>query len=88
MTDEAVLHRSTVSDDIELSTGILMALDSVSGYDIENSDSVVFDYVDLDALDELFTAADDDSPQGRVTFPVDQYQVTATAGGEITIRAR
>lgn len=65
-----------------------MALDSVSGYDVENSDTVVFDHVDLDALDELFNTPDDEVPRGRVTFPVEQYEVTVTATGEITIRTR
>ena len=69
-----------------LSTSILDALDSVPDYNVENSETVVFDHVDLDALDELFTRVDKTSRQGTVTFPVAEYQVTATAAGEITVR--
>lgn len=87
VTDGTIVYRTTVDleNGMELSTGILMALDSVPGYDIENSDTVVFDHVDLDALDELFTAVDGTQRQGQVTFPVDRYQVTVTAAGEITV---
>lgn len=74
------------TDEEELSTRILMALDSVPGYDIENSDTVVFDHIDLDALDNLFPATDGVDPAGQVTFDVDQYQVTVTADDRITIR--
>lgn len=83
----AVVYRSTGNDhdDTELSTSVLMALDSVPGYDMENSETVVFDHIDLDALDELFSQAQRTSHQQQVTFPVADYKVTATATGEITI---
>lgn len=86
-SDGTIVNRTTVDPEngTELSTGVLMALDSVPGYDIENSDIVIFDHVDLDALDELFTAVDGTPQQGQVTFPVDRYQITVTAAGEITI---
>lgn len=81
----AVVYRSTGNDHTELSTSVLMALDSVPGYDMENSETVVFDHIDLDALDELFSQAERTSRQQKVTFPVADYKVTATATGEITI---
>lgn len=85
--ETTVYHLSSdENDEAELSTTILMALDSVPGYDAENSETVVFDHIDLDALDELFSQADGTSSRGKVTFPVANYQVTATAAGEITIR--
>lgn len=85
--DGTVVYQTTANlDETELSTAILMALDSVPGFDIENSEAVIFDSVDLDALDELFTASD--SHRGQVTFPAGEYQVTATAGGEITVCLR
>jgi hypothetical protein len=88
-SDGPVVYRSTVDPDEEtpFSTGVLMALDSVPGFDVEDSDTVVFDHVDLGALDELFRPVDGES-QARVTFPVDGYEVTVTAAGEITIRTR
>lgn len=89
-TEGRVVHGSNVNphDGVDLSTGILTALDSVPGYDVENSDAVVFDHVDLDALDELFTDESAEGTDSYVTFPIDGYQVTVTAGGEITIAAR
>ncbi|MEF8914558.1 HalOD1 output domain-containing protein [Natronomonas sp.] len=82
----AVVYRSNSQEDQKLSTSVLEALDSVPGYDVESSDTVVFDHVDLDALDELFTATNGTSPQGEVTFAVGEYHVTATAAGEVVVR--
>lgn len=72
-------------DGSELSTSVLMALDEVPGYDIEEADSVVFEQIDLGALDDLFRPIDGTEREGRVTFPIDEYEVTVTAAGEITI---
>lgn len=89
-TDKTVVYQSCPDTHgaAKLSTSILEALDSIPGYDIENSDTVVFDHVDLDALDELFTQSGGTSRQGTVTFPVSGYQVTVTAAGEVTIRTQ
>lgn len=73
-------------DETELSTRVLMALDSVPDYDVENNESVVFDHIDLDALDDLFGHVAEKQPRGRVTFPVARHEVTVTAAGDITIR--
>lgn len=88
--DGTIVHRTTVDthDGTDLSTGVLMALDAVPGYDIENSETVVFEHIDLDALDELFTSVNGAQRQGKVTFPVDRYQITVTAAGEITVQDR
>jgi hypothetical protein len=85
---EAVVYHSRPEndEDANLSTRVLAALDSVPGYDIENSETVLFDHIDLDALDELFKPVAGQPRHGEVTFPVDQYEVTVTADGEITIR--
>jgi hypothetical protein len=81
-----VIHRSEhdVHGDAELSTGVLMALDSLPGYDAE-SGGVVFDHVDLDALDNIFSPVNGEARSGHVTFVIEEYEVTATANGEITI---
>lgn len=87
-TGGTVVYRSTEDlERTELSTAVLTALGSVPGYDLEDGDTVVFDHIDLDALDELFGHASTGDSRGRVTFPIDGYRVTATAGGEITVRA-
>ena len=84
--DAVVYHSGPDPDDrTELSTQILMALDSIPGYDIENSDTVVFEQIDLDALDELFAPVSGTERNGRVVFSVDRFEITVTAAGEITI---
>lgn len=86
-TDDVIVFQSQsdVGDDAELSTRILLALDAVPGYDVENSETVLFDHVDLDALDELFGRVDKAGPESMVRFPVDEYRVTVTANGAVTI---
>lgn len=87
--DRIVYHKDADSqEEAELSTAILMALDSLSGFDIESSDTVVFDHIDLDALDELFGPVGEAPRHGQITFAIDQYEVTVTAAGAVTIRAR
>ncbi len=81
-----VYHSTEDLDKTELSTAVLAGLDSVPGYDVENGDTVVFDHIDLDALDELFSHAKIGDPRGQVTFSIGGYQVTVTADGEIIIR--
>ena len=87
-TDGSIVHRSShdPSSDGSLSTSILLALDEVPGFDTEDGETVVFDYIDLDALDDLFSPIDGSRRTGQVTFVVDGYEVTATDDGEITIR--
>jgi hypothetical protein len=86
--DSTVLYRTHYDprDDTELGTSILLALDAGTEYDVEQSNSAVFEYIDLEALDALFSPEPGTQRRGRVTFPVDQYEVTVTAAGEITIR--
>ena len=83
-----IVHRSTHDpmDRTALSTSVLVALDSVAGYDLENGDTVIYDHIDLDALDDLFRPVSGVPRTGRVIFSIDGYEVTATAAGEITIR--
>lgn len=87
---QAVVYRSRhdVRDETELSTSILLALDSIPEFDIESSETVVFEHIDPDALNGLFRPVSRLRGDGQVTFPVDQYEVTVTAAGEITIRRR
>lgn len=69
----------------ELSTSVLLALEELPEFDLENSENVVFDDIDLDALDDLFRPVNGDSRSGHVTFPAGQYDVTVTATGQITV---
>jgi len=79
--------RHDVTGDHSLGTSVLMALDELPDMDLEDSDTVLFEHVDLDALDDLFRPVAGNKRNGRVTFSIDEYEVTATATGRITIRA-
>lgn len=82
-----VVHKPSVEFDaeVELSTRVLTALDSLPGFDMENSETVIFDHIDLDALDELFNSDRESEEYGRVTFQLEQFLVTATATGDVII---
>lgn len=69
----------------ELSTSVLMALGEIPGCDIESTDDVVVTQVDLEAVDDLFSPAPEIERAGYISFPVDGYEVTVTASGEITV---
>lgn len=85
--DGAVVYRAQhdIHGDEELSTSVLLALDSLPEFDMEG-DQTLFDHVDLDALDNIFRPVENGTPTGQVTFTVDTYEVTTTAAGEIVIR--
>lgn len=68
----------------QLSTRVLMALDELPGYDVENPDHTLFGAIDPDALDALF-GPDPDS-DGSVTFTIEGYRVTATAAGAVVVQ--
>lgn len=80
--------RCDLGGEATLSTSVLRALDSGTDYDVQGSDTVVFEHIDPDALDDLFSPISDGDRNGRVRFTVDRYEVTATSAGEITIRDR
>jgi len=69
----------------DLSTSVLLALDSIPEFDAQDGDSVVYDFVDLDALDALFAGTTNE--RSHVTFVIDDLTVTVTAAGEITIQS-
>lgn len=85
-----IVHRSyhDPTGETDLSTSVLLALDSLPGYDLHGGDESLFDRLDPDALDALFEpAAASRRAEGQVTFTIDSYEVTACANGEITIRS-
>lgn len=88
--DGRVVYRSGPNDrDVtKPSTGVLAALDSLPGYDMDDAETVVYDHVDLDALDALFQPTNGRKRSGQVTFRIDPYQVTVTAAGWITVETK
>lgn len=85
-----VLYRASPDQEGEtkLSREILRALDAVPGYDVEDSEMVVYDYIDLDAVDELFSPVDGTPRRGEISFPIEQYEISVTAAGEVTVATR
>lgn len=85
--DDSIVYQTehSLEDNTELSTSVLLALEEVPEFDLENSDNIVFDDIDLDALDDLFRPVAGDQRRGHVTFPAGKYEVTVTAAGRILI---
>ena len=74
------------SDD--LGTTIFMALDSLSGFEVDASEDILFGQVDPDALGSLFEPVEDAArTEGEVRFPVDSYEVSVGADGTVEIYA-
>jgi len=71
----------------ELTTTLAHALSDVSGVDVTDTGFTLYDYIDPDALDQLFTPADDGSQRinGTLTFTVWSCQVTVYSDGRIAI---
>jgi hypothetical protein len=87
VSDGSVVYQTEhdPDDGTELSTSVLLALEELPEFDLEDGENVVFDDIDLDALDDLFRPVNGDSRSGHVTFPAAQYDVTVTATGQITV---
>jgi hypothetical protein len=70
-----------------LSKAVLDALESVDGFDLVDGSTVIYDAVDLDALDALFGRSGS-SPDAFVSFPLEGYWITVSAGGTVTVRQK
>lgn len=86
-TTGTVIRRASVEDTDSVSTAVLQTLDSLPNFQARASDEPLFDAIDPDALDRLFsTTADGDRTRGYVCFSVDGYEVRVNATGEIVVR--
>ena len=84
-SSETVLYRGNYDPSTDdLSTSVPLALDSVPEFDAQDGDTVVYDFVDLDALENVFATTTDG--RSHVTFGIEDLTVTVTADGEITIK--
>lgn len=70
-----------------LSTTLVHALADVMGLDISDTGFVLYDSIDPEALDRIFSSTGDGSPRppGHVAFTVDGYRVTVYSSGQIVI---
>lgn len=71
----------------ELTTTLAHALSDVSGVDVTDTGFTLYDYVDPDALDQLFKPRGDNGHRinGMLTFTVWNHQVTVYSDGQIAI---
>ncbi len=93
--DGAVITSSTQSnrytsyaDGKQLSTAVVMALADVAGVDPAEIGVPLYDVIDPDALDNIFSDKHDGTPRkgGNVVFTILNYEVTVQSYGEISIR--
>ena len=71
----------------KLTTTLVHALSDVAGVDVTDAEFTLSDYVDPEALDNLFKPKDDDSPRlgGHLSFTAWGCQVTVYSDGRITV---
>lgn len=71
----------------ELTTTLAHALSDVSGVDVTDTGFTLYDYIDPDALDQLFKPTGDAqrSVNGMLTFTVWSHKVTVYSDGQIAI---
>lgn len=71
----------------ELTTTLLHAISDVTGFDVTNTEFTLSDYVNLDALNQLFEPKPDGSPRTNGDFRVTIWgcQVTIYSCGQIVI---
>ena len=71
----------------ELTTTLAHALSDVSGVDVTDTGFTLYDYIDPDALDQLFKPGEDSARRvnGMLTFTVWGHQVTVHSDGQIAI---
>ncbi|WP_266075442.1 HalOD1 output domain-containing protein [Haladaptatus caseinilyticus] len=80
-------QHSCYADDEKLSTAVVMALAEVAGDDPAEMGMPLYDAIDPDALDTLFSDKHDGTPRmgGKVVFDILNYQVTVHSYGQIVI---
>jgi hypothetical protein len=83
----SVVHRTVHHPEAgSLSTTVLDALDSLPDVNLGDSQPVLFDQIDPDALDALFRSSPTtERTAGQVRFPIAGYEVVVGADGTITI---
>lgn len=66
---------------------VVHALSDVTGMDVTDADFALYDYVDPDSLNRLFSPKGDGTPRvnGHVSFTVMGYQTTIYATGQVSI---
>lgn len=86
-TEQPTRH-TTYADDEPLSTAVVMAIAEVADVEPRDIGTPLYDIVDPDALDSLFSDRIDGSPRigGQVVFTILDYEVTVHSYGQIVVR--
>ncbi|WP_049971561.1 HalOD1 output domain-containing protein [Haladaptatus cibarius] len=76
------------TEDEKLSTAVVMALAEMAGDDPAEIGVPLYDAIDPDALDNLFSDKHDGSPRmgGKVVFDILDYRVTVHSYGQIVVK--
>jgi len=84
----AVVYSATDdrSDGTGLSVAVIQALAEARGVGIDEIEQPLYDVVDPDALDRLFTDRGRADVMGRVVFEFDAHEVTVHSDGDILVR--
>jgi hypothetical protein len=82
-------QHTTYADEEPLSTAVVVALADAAGVDPAEIGTPLYDTIDPDALDNLFSDKLDGSPRvgGQVVFTIRDYEVTVYSYGEIVVRS-
>jgi hypothetical protein len=82
---DVVVHRTAHDGHGSISVSVVEALAEANGVSPVDIRQPLYDVVDPDALDSLFT--DNEGP-GRVIFELAGHEITVHASGEILVRDR
>lgn len=84
---QQILTRSVYGPDRDITQVVFDTLDQVPGFDPDDVDQTLYEAVDPDALEAVFSATrSSDRSVGRITFPFAGYELTVTADGEVVVR--
>jgi hypothetical protein len=68
------------------SIAVVEAVAEAKGVEPTEMGSTLYDVVDPDALDRLFSGGGSDGFEGRVVFELDAYEVTVQSNGDVLVR--
>lgn len=73
-------------DDTDLSMAVIDALAEAKDVQPVDIQRPLYDVVDPDALDRLFTSTGGDGVSGRVVFELAEHEITVRSDGDIVVR--
>ncbi|WP_206424948.1 HalOD1 output domain-containing protein [Halosimplex salinum] len=88
-TDSTQVVYSTAAereDETDISIAVIEVLAEARGVEPVEMDEPLYDVVDPDALDQLFTGQAETAVGGRVVFELGDHEVTVHADGDILVR--